>query len=507
MKKLITLLLLLGWMLAASAQPDIQAIDSYISNAQKSWDIPGLAVGIVKDGEVVLSKGYGVKAIGKNDPVDEHTLFAIASNTKAYIASALAVLVERETISWKDKVVKYLPYFELYDPYVTANTTIEDLLCHRVGLGTFSGDLMWYKSELSAPEVIRKIKNVPQAYGFRDGYGYSNLMFITAGEVIKQASGMEWYEFVKQEFFTPIGMERTITSTSQLKSKGNFAMPHKPYETHQETIPWVNWDNMGAAGGIISSVADMNQWLLTNLNSGIMNNDTILPPRQLDEMWTPRQNFVVSQSDRERHPGLQFRGYGLGWAVSNYGSSRIISHSGGYDGMYSRVALLPELNLGVVVLTNSMKGIGGQLVLYIADQYLGNPEKDWAGEALAKRKEDKMQEKPVAESRKARDKKTKPALPVAHFAGTYQSGMHGKVKISSLEKNLRMDFENAPALGATLTHWHRDIWQINWDETHAWFDFGTVQFLLDNNLKPIGLKFDVPNQDIFFDEVDLKKIK
>ncbi|RED91895.1 serine hydrolase [Marinoscillum furvescens] len=507
MKTLFSLLLTVGITWSAAAQPDIDRIDQYIANAQRDWQIPGLAVGIVKDGEVVLSKGYGVKALGKPDLVDEHTLFAIASNTKAYIATALAVLVARDSLSWKDKVQDILPYFELYDPYVTANTTIEDLLCHRVGLGTFSGDLMWYKSELTAPEVIKKIKYVPQAFGFRDGFGYSNLMFITAGEVIREVSGQPWSEFVKQTFFDPLDMKRTITSTNDLKAKGNYAMPHKPYEDKQEVIPWVNWDNMGAAGGIISSVADMNQWLLANLQAGVFNGDTIIPSDQQDILWTPRRNFTVSGEDREKHPGVQFRGYGLGWGVSNYGTSRIISHSGGYDGMYSRVALLPELNLGIVVLTNSMKGIGGQLALYIADKYLDNPEKDWAGEALAKRKKNEEQAKPITQSKKKRKKKTEPTHAPEYYAGTYSSGMHGNVKISSQESSLRMEFENAPALSATLTHWHYDIWQINWDETHAWFDFGTVQFLLDNNLKPIGLKFDVPNHDIFFDEVDLKKIK
>ena len=216
MKPLKPLFLIALFLISVSlqAQVDLKKIDQYIAKAQKDWNVPGLAVAIVKDGKVVHASGYGALEEGKPYEVDENTLFAIASNTKAFIASALGTLVDQGKIGWKDKVRDYLPYFELYDSYATNEATIEDLLCHRLGLGTFSGDVIWYKSELSAEEVIKRAKYVPQAYGFRDGYGYSNLMFITAGEVIKAVTGQEWHEYVKETFFMPLGMDRTITSTT-----------------------------------------------------------------------------------------------------------------------------------------------------------------------------------------------------------------------------------------------------------------------------------------------------
>ena len=210
------LIVLFLFTFSLQAQVDLKKIDRYIAKAQKDWNVPGLAVAVVKDGKVVLSKGYGLIEQGGSEKVDENTLFAIASNTKAFIASALGTLVDDGKISWKDKVRDYLPYFELYDSYATNEATIEDLLCHRLGLGTFIGDVIWYKSELSAEEVVKRAKYVPQAYGFRDGYGYSNLMFITAGEVIKAVTGKSWAEYVAAKFLQPLQMDRTITSVNQI---------------------------------------------------------------------------------------------------------------------------------------------------------------------------------------------------------------------------------------------------------------------------------------------------
>ena len=487
-------------------QPDVSTLDAYMRKAQKDWEVPGMAVAIVKDGDIVLSKGYGVLSLKDNTPVNDQTLFAIASNTKAFVATALAKLVSENKINWKDPVIDYLPYFQLYDSYTTTHTTIEDLLCHRVGLGTFSGDLMWYKSELSAEEVIKRIQYVPQAYEFRAGYGYSNLMFITAGEVIKKVTGLEWHEYVKQSFFEPLKMTRTITSTSNLTE--NYAQPHKPMEEKQEVIDWVNWDNMGAAGGIISSSDDMAKWMIMNLNRGVVNGDTIVDPAQHNLLWTPHNNHVVTLDAQQNLTGRHFSGYGLGWGVSDYDGNLMVTHGGGYDGMYSYQMLIPDQKLGIMVLTNTMKGLSSAVALWIVDRYLDNPKRDYSAERLKASKENKSQANAVEDRIADRNKKKEPTLSKEAFAGTYNSGMHGDVNITlNADGSYNMSFANAPKLEATLTHWHYNIWQINWKETHAWFGFGTVQFLLDNNLDVSGLQFDVPNEDIFFDEVNLKKVK
>tara|TARA_Y100001972_G_scaffold126255_1_gene179541 strand:+ start:3803 stop:5335 length:1533 start_codon:yes stop_codon:yes gene_type:complete len=482
---------------------DLKEIDNYIIKARQDWNIPGMAVAIVKDGEIVLSRGYGFITSGKPERVDEHTLFAIASNTKAFISTSLALLVEQGKLNWSDKVHEILPHFKLYDPYVTAAVTVEDLLCHRVGLGTYSGDLMWYKSNLSTEEVVSKIQFVPQAFGFRDGYGYSNLMFIAAGEVIKAISGQSWDIFADSAFFKPLNMERTVTSTNVLPGTSNVASPHRPYYGGNQVINWVNWDNMGAAGGIISSAHDMAQWIKLQLNEGIVGTDTIIPIRQQQIMWSIHNARLLTDRDRELIPGKIYKGYGLGWSLDTYRNKQVVSHGGGYDGMYSKVMMVPEENLGIVILTNSMKSISDPLCFYIIDMFLDAEVRDWSGEMLSYQGSSGPGR--IEQLRSAQVKKTKPTLDLDTYTGNFHSEMHGKVTITLEGKQLKLAFENAPALNATLNHWHYDTWEISWNEDHAWFGFGLLQFKLDVDLTVTGLHFDVPNYDIFFDEVDLVK--
>ncbi|XOV93822.1 MAG: serine hydrolase [Bacteroidota bacterium] len=486
------------------SQPIIEDIDKYIIKARQDWEIPGMAVAIVKDGEIVLSRGYGVLKSGNPERVDGNTLFAIASNTKAFISASLSLLVDQGKLSWHDKVHEILPSFELFDPYVTAHTNVEDLLCHRVGLGTYSGDLIWYKSNLTSEEVIGKIKIVPQAFEFRDGYGYSNLMFIVAGEVIKRISGQNWDEFIDSAFFNPLNMKRTVTSTESLKGLQNVATPHKPYASGNQIIDWVNWDNMGAAGGIISSSNDMAQWIKLQLNEGNLGDNELIPLQQQRKMWTIHNSRELTNRDRDLIPGRSYKGYGLGWNIDDYRGKKVISHGGGYDGMYSKVMMVPDEELGIVILTNSMKSIRDPLCYYIIDRYLGAEYRDWSSEMLRYQGQGTPGKTEIL--RDARVKKTKPTHELNHYGGTYYSEMHGNISIKPMKEGFRLEFGDAPHLNATLTHWHYDTWEINWDEPHAWFGFGLVQFKIDTDLSVIGLHFDVPNYDIFFDEVDLVKI-
>lgn len=506
--RLLLFLFVIVLILPVGAQSSVATLERYIEQARKAWDVPGLSVAIVKDGKVIMAKGFGVKEAGKNEAVDGGTLFAIASNTKAFVATSLAQLVSAGKLKWDDKVVDHLPYFALYDDYATRHATVEDLLCHRLGLGTFSGDLMWYKAGLSAEEVVKKIKYVPQAYDFRNGYGYSNLMFITAGEVIHRVAGMSWDAWISQHIAQPLGMDRTITSTEELVGKGNFASPHKPDEKGiNHPIGWVNWDNMGAAGGIISCADDMAKWLIMNLNGGKYGGQVILEKEQQNRLWTPHNNFILSEAARQATPGRHFSGYGLGYGLSDYYGRQIVSHSGGYDGMYSYVLMLPDEQLGVAVLTNSMKGIAPAISYYIINQYIKAENKDFSAEALARYDNNKSHYDEVAERTAARIMGTKPTLALDKYAGTYWAGLPGKVTIHRDGDNLWFSFEDNPKLIGDLRHWHYDTWQIEWRDEQAWFDFGTLQFKLDNNLQVKGLHFDVPNGDIFFDEVDLVRME
>ncbi|SNT04790.1 CubicO group peptidase, beta-lactamase class C family [Ekhidna lutea] len=505
MKKLLSITLLF-FFLSTYAQVDVKAIDKYIEQARKDWDVPGMSVGVVKDGKVVLSKGYGVKELGKSDKVDDNTLFAIASNSKAFVASCIAKLVEEGKLSWKDKVRDYLPYFTLYgDEYISSMVTVEDLLCHRVGLGTFSGDVIWYKSEKSPEEIIKRAAHVPKAFEFRDGYGYSNLMFITAGEVIRTITGEPWENYVKTNFMEPLGMSNTVISVNDLND--NVATPHKPtIDRGTEVSEWASWDAPSAAGGIISSSTDMAKWMMMNLNGGEWNGITYIDKEQQNLLWTPHANFKISEQSKESLPGVHFRGYGLGWSLMDYHGNLVVSHGGGYDGMYSRVVMVPDQELGIVVLTNSMEGISSPLAMYIVNQFIQKDMRDWSAEYLERARSRNGHKEEVEERRTARVMDTKPALTQEEMIGTYNDPMYGDITISEKDGNLRIEFQDAPELGASLTHWHYDTYQINWDEEHAWFDFGTVSFEMDNNLKVEGIEFDVPNGDIFFHELHPKRV-
>ena len=486
------------------SQVDLQKIDEYIEKARKEWNVPGMSVAIVKDGRIVHSKGYGILEEGKSQRVDENTLFAIASNTKAFISSAIGTLVDQGKLNWKDKVRDHLPYFELYDSYATANATVEDLLCHRLGLGTFSGDVIWYKSELTAEEVVKRAKYVPQAYGFRDGYGYSNLMFITAGEVIKAVTGQEWHEYVAETFFLPLDMDRTVTSTNRLGMFGNAATPHKAIRDENIVIPWTNWDNMGAAGGIISSANDMAKWMLFQLNKGKVRGMEILKANTQNLIMTPHNNFTVSEGSKKVRPGRNFNGYALGWGVSDNQGRRIIAHGGGYDGMYSRVAMMPEENLGVVVLTNGMRGISNHITDYVMDRYIGAEEKDYSGNAVMNLIYRMYDDIDALKAKRVMG--TKPSLTEADYTGIFYTPMYGDIYVKSEGGKLRLEFSHAPLLSATLEHWHYDTWQIKWDNEHAWFGFGTVQFNFNAAREISGIHIDVPNGDIFFHELKLQKV-
>ncbi|MEM6524367.1 MAG: serine hydrolase [Bacteroidota bacterium] len=501
MKRISTLLIFFFLILTLEAQVKPKDLDAIIEKAQKQWNVPGLAVAVVKDGEVVLSTGYGTLEEGKKEKVDGATLFAIASNTKGFLSSAIATLVAQGKLNWDDKVKKHLPYFEMYDPYVTNDITIRDLLCHRAGLGTFSGDAIWYKSELPAEDIVKLARHVPQAFPFRGGYGYSNLMFITAGEVIKAVTDKPWDQYVAETFFRPLGMNRTITSTNLLEMKGNAATPHKTKLDNNQPIEWVNWDNMGAAGGIISSSDDMAKWMIMHLNSGIVNGDTLLDPVQQNTLWTIHNNYTLSAASKERIPGRHFSGYGLGYGLQDYYGRMIVSHGGGYDGMYSRLAMMPDENLGVMVLTNSMSGISTPLTYAIFNLFIKEDQRDWVADFFRPQKEDER----IIKLKEARKTGTKPSVDQSIYAGAYFADMYGDISIKEEVGNLKLHFSHSPDLSASLSHWHYDTWKIEWDQTHAWFDFGLITFELNENREVTGFNINVPNGDIFFDEYTIVK--
>lgn len=490
--------------LPSFCQVDLKKLDAYYAKALKDWGVPGMSVAIVKEGKVIFAKGYGVKEAGKPEKPDEHTLYAIASNSKAFTTAAIAQLVDEGKLSWDDKVKSYLPYFELYDPWVSNEFTIRDLLCHRAGLKTFSGDLIWYRTNLSQEEIIRRAKYLHPAYGFRSGYGYSNIMYITAGEVIKKITGKDWGDVIAQQFFQPLGMSRTISTTKDLDSKGNYATPHALINEAHQPIPWEDWKVVAATGGIISSASDMAQWMIFNLNNGIWKGDTLLSADARNEMWKLHNVFPVNHTDSDN--ATHIRGYGLGWTINDYYGRLRVGHTGGYSGMLSAVSLVPDEQLGVVVLTNGMKGIYSAVVNYTIDRFLNAPERNWSSELLQQQLKNK--DTRIEQRKKARLENTRPTLSLEEYTGEFWCDAYGKISVKKENESLRIYFEHTPDFSSSLDHWHQDVFQIKWDnaEILSWFSFGTVRFEMDNNAKVTGIHFDVPNNDFWFEELDAKRI-
>lgn len=503
--KLKSLLLLLSFSFSTFAQ-DFKAIDQYFAKAQKDWGVPGMSIGIVKDSKVVFSKSYGTLEQGKSKKPNAETLYAIASNSKAFTSAIIGMLVQEGKLDWDDKVRKHLPYFDLYDTYAGQNATIRDILSHRVGLGTFSGDIMWYNSNFTSEEIIKRIKYIKPEYEFRAGYGYSNLMFITAGEIIKKVTGKTWYENVKKRILDPLGMHRTFVNVEEVMTAGNSASPHRLENNAKHVpIPYTSWEEIASTGGLISCVDDLTKWMIFNLNNGIHNGDTLLSPATRTNVWTVHNNYHVDRTV-ENPFGTNFSGYGLGWGLKDYHGNLRVSHTGGYDGMITSVNLLPEHKLGVVVLTNGLKAPINALPYYVFDQFLDREFVDWSQRDLKRNENYFKEDTRIADSRSKRVLNTTPSLSLDAYVGTYHTPVYGNIYVKKKGEELVLAFERSAPLTADLSHWHYDTFEMHFRKTHPWFTFGTVNFTTNNNQEVTGIEFDVPNGDFWFYELNAKKV-
>ncbi len=494
---------------------NVDALRDYIEQTRQTWEIPGLAVAIVKDDKVLLSAGFGVREDGKSELVDADTLFAIASNSKAFTAAALAILVDEGKVDWDDRVSDYLPWLKLKD-LMTRDLRVRDLLCHRSGLGTFSGDLLWWGTSYSPREVLVRARELEPAAPFRAKYGYSNLMFLAAGLVIEEASGQPWAKFVDSRILKPLHMTRTVTSVRDLSSQGNFATPHKTLlavvesssKTLSKPLPWMNWDNMAAAGGIISSANEMSNWIRMQLRRGKLESDgagAIFSTKQAQQMWAMQTPSSASESYLKQNHS-NYRGYGLGWSLSDYHGHKVVSHGGGYDGMYSQVLLVPDQNVGVVVLTNSMTSISSPLTRHIMNQLLGvdsNDESSSKWSSFLRSRE--SFERRIHERITTKHKETSPSHPLGDYTGEFQCPLYGDASVGLLDGKLVLRLHANTDLVAELEHLHYDTFVIRWRKEFAWFAEGTAHFVADSHGNLTQIELDVPNDDMWFYELKLRR--
>jgi CubicO group peptidase (beta-lactamase class C family) len=484
-------------------------LDDFVESIRSAFNVPGIGLAIVKDGRVVLARGYGVRALGKPGGVDGNTLFGIASNTKAFTATAIGMLVEEGKLEWDAPVTRYLPWFRLSDPYVTREITVRDLLVHRSGLGLGAGDLLWWPaSTYNRKEIAHRLSSIPLATSFRSAYAYDNVLYLVAGEVIESVSGQTWEDFISKRILAPIGMQRTTVRHSAAGGGSNAATPHARINGTVRPVEAFASDNTNPAGGINSSAAEMAEWLMVQLDSGrTAGGERLFSPRTTRELWT----LVTPIRIGDPPPALaplrpNFNGYALGFGVHDYRGMKVVQHTGGLPGYVSEVTMIPQLRLGVVVLTNQESGEAfSALTLRILDYYLGAPPVDWK-EAF--RRTVSYRDSVIAAAGRrasaARDTSSRPSLPLEKYAGGYEDPWYGDVDVRYAGGRLTIRFAHTPSLEGEMEHWQYDTFLARWKDPELRADaFVTFSLNPDGSIDRVRMKAASPETDFSFDFQDL----
>ncbi len=497
---------------SAPSARQLAEFDATVEAVRRRFDVPGIAVAIVKDGRVLLERGYGVRQAGQPAPVDAHTMFAIASNTKAFTATALQMLAEDGKLDMNDRVIDHLPWFRMSDPYVTHDMRIRDLLAHRSGLSLGAGDLLyWPTTDYSTREVAERLKSVPLTGQFRGQYAYDNILYGVAQLVVEQASGMSFKQFLQRRVFAPLDMRETRYNADDLKPGDNAATGHAKFDFKDlKPVGTLTWRNVAGAGGLYSSVHDLAKWMNLQLAGGAMADGArLFPEKRQREMWTVLTPMPVA---RPSVPELaravpNFLGYAQGWMVSDYRGQRLVWHTGGWPGMVSRLTLLPERGLGVVVLTNQEVGAAFNAVTYSAlDMLLGEAGHDWVDAyAKALAKAGATAEEDWKKHLAARDAASKPSLPLARYAGTYRDPWYGDVVVTQSGTGLAMQFARTRELAGRMEHWQHDSFIVRWNDRGLNAD-AFVSFALDHDgrIREVRMEPVSPLTDFSFDFQDLR---
>jgi CubicO group peptidase (beta-lactamase class C family) len=482
-------------------------LDDAMSQSTQEFNLPSMSVAIVHKGQTIWSKSYGETVAESGQLSTPETLYAVASNTKAFTAAAIAQLVDKGQLDWNDRVQQHIPWFELYDPYVSAELRIRDLLCHRSGLATFSGDLLWYGTTWTSREILKKVSTLEPVSSFRTQFGYQNLMFLAAGEIIEVVSGQPWKNYIEEQLLHPIEMTSSVLSTHDIVELENVAAPHNELPSGTlNPIAWVNWDNIGPAGSLISSAEEMAQWMIVQLDSGKTKKDTLWTSDQTREMWTMHTPIPVSSWYEQMLPSLHYRGYGLGWELYDLHGRKVVAHSGGYDGMISRQVLVPEEKLGVIILTNTNTSVpwgwGHDVLNVLLNGEKSTPILDFLQEA--KRNEPIESAKKEAQLLADRIPQAPPSRALSDYAGTYTDPVYGDVNVFADADGLRFQFEPTALFQGTLEPWHFDTFRLHW-KTEMMLPSGMAHFTLDMRGAVESLDFNVPNPDFDFSELHFVK--
>jgi CubicO group peptidase (beta-lactamase class C family) len=514
MRKYLIVVILLTCLQAKTQVPGTSAIDSLVENARKKFSVPGIAVAVIRAGKIVHIKGYGVRSLYTRQQVDANTLFGIASNTKAFTAFALGILVDEGKISWDDKVRKWIPEFKMYSPYVTEEFTIRDLLTHRSGLGLGAGDLMFFpdSSDFELKDVLYNLQFLKPVSGFRTKFDYDNNLYIVAGEVVKRASGMSWDDFVETRIIKPVGMQKTAASFDRLMDTTDIIDGHAEVEGVVRVIARSRSKLDHPAGGIYSSVNDLSKWVMLLLNQGwLLPDSTRIFSRSVQkEIWSPQTIIQNAGPDGSR---THFNAYGLGFFMKDLNGYKEISHTGGLEGMVTQIVMYPELEFGIIVLTNQQEtaafiAISNQ----IRDGYLGLPKKDWVAEMVSADSAYKAEGKKVTDSiqleiQKAQEHPAK--IKFGIYAGRYRDPWLGEISISEKSGKFYFASSRSPKLSGELFPYKENSFVVKWKDRSMDAD-AFVIFRLNENGTAEGMRMKAisPLTDFSYDfqDLDFKKL-
>lgn len=470
----------------AAQDGSLAGLDAYITKALTEWQVPGLAIAVVRNDSVIYERGFGVREYGKPGKVDENTLFAIASTSKAFTVAALGTLVDEGKLDWDDHVSKTMPEFQLPDPFATRALTVRDLLTHRVGIPR--SDNLWIVAPFDRAEILRRVRYLDASDAFRYEYGYNNLMFILAGELAGRVAATSWDDLVSTRIFKPLGMSRSTTRTAVANADGNVASSHVRVEGEPFPVKRRNYDNIGGAGAIFSSAHDMAQWIRMHLNAGTYQGHQVLKPATLREMYMPQTAMRTDTASERMFPTTHFRAYGLGWFLQDYHGRKLVHHSGSINQTRTHVAMIPEEKIGVVAMANIGSSNLQQALMYrVLDALMGNPPRDWSSEYLTNaRRGDERSAAQARDLAASRLKETSPSLPLERYAGSYESEVYGPVPV--LMEHGKLVLKYSEDFTADLEHWHQDTFVAKWRRAGSGRSF--VTFSLDNRARVTGLDLD-----------------
>jgi len=458
----------------AETEELLSGLPAFMERGMADWGIPGMAVAVVKDGELVYSRGFGVRKLGHEEPADEHTIFGIASLTKAMTTTALGMMVDEGRLCWDDKVRDHLPWFTLSDPWVSEHVTVRDLLSHQTGIGRLTGNRLRFMPDRDPETIMQFVRHMPFEKDFRSDYVYSNMMYMVAGLVLEAASGMSWDDFVRENIFEPLGMKSASTSVTQITDTCNAAWPHQEIFGEVQTIPRRNFDNVGPSASVNASVYDMAQWMLLHLGEpGKHHGKRLISKQNLLETHQPQQAF------RAEDPlTSNITGYGLGWGLNHYEGYRVSQHGGATDGMTSRIMLLPEKELGILVTSNLYCNFRPAVMNYILDIMLDiERDKDWHThfyeEYLEEKEEAMKRRKAIEDARKAN---TEPSLELKEYAGHYHHKVYDNAHVyKDNDGRLIMQLWDDEEMIADLEHWHFNTFRAHWRNPSMREKFVTFQ--------------------------------